>query len=116
MEFLPLLMFPLIIFGIVTIIIGASKQSKASRETWRRFAQHMGMRGGPWKWTELPRIVGVVDGLRCEVEVIRVGSSKNQQIYTVYSASFNGQVPAGLQLYQETFFSKVGKAFGGQDI
>lgn len=116
-DFAPLIIFPLFIALFVGLAALGIYQSKKARENWARFAATYGlqMTGGE-SWTSRPHISGWFDGIYVHIGTITRGSGKNRSTYTQFQAMLNCPMPLGLQIHQESVFSKVGKFFGGQDI
>ncbi len=105
----------LIFFGGI-IALGIYQQKKA-RERWEFFARTYGLSIAPSGWGRSGHMSGWFDGIYVHIGTVTRGSGKNRHTYTQFQAMLAGGImPAGLQIYQETIFSKVGVFFGGQDI
>lgn len=99
-------------FVIAMIALGARHQ-KAIRENWANFArrnklQYMGStHGGMSGW---------YGSCQVRINTITRGSGKNRSTYTQFHGTIAAPMPAGLVLYKEGLFSKLGKMVGGQDV
>lgn len=69
-------------------------------------------------WGKYPTIEGNIKGIPFYGYMYSKGSGKNQVTYTAFTLTLEGKNLTGksLTVYKEGFFSKIGKAFGGQDI
>ncbi|MCA8915004.1 MAG: hypothetical protein KDB90_06295 [Planctomycetes bacterium] len=105
-------------FVIVAVVVGliawGAHNQKKIRENWAMFARKNGlqMQGSKTR----PTIQGWLGPVYITLNTIVRGSGKNRTTYTQYHATINAPMPAGIVLYKEGFFSKVGKVFGGQDV
>jgi hypothetical protein len=100
--------------GIIALGIYSHKKAK---ERWMQFARTYGLTHNPAGWGSQSHMSGWFDGIYVHIGTVTRGSGKNRHTYTQFQAMLaNGVMPYGLQIYQETIFSKVGVFFGGQDI
>ena len=100
--------------GIIALGIYSHKKAK---ERWMQFARTYGLTHNPAGWGSQSHMSGWFDGIYVHIGTVTRGSGKNRHTYTQFQAMLaSGVMPYGLQVYQETIFSKVGVFFGGQDI
>lgn len=112
-----LIIVPLFLAFFVGIIALGIYQQKKARERWQQFAQTYGLSMVQGGWGSQGHMSGWFDGIYVHIGTVTRGSGKNRHTYTQFQAMLAGGImPAGLQVYQETIFSKVGVFFGGQDI
>lgn len=106
-------MFVGIFFAIMGWTVFRRSQAK---KAWSSLAGRHDMQFFDGGWFGEFGLSGTYRGVDVEVKTETRGSGKNKKTYTVYQASLPGGVPFGLIVYDEGFFSQVGKLFGGQDI
>jgi hypothetical protein len=112
-----LIIVPLFVIFFGGIIALGIYQQKKARERWDFFARTYGLSIAPGGWGRNGHMSGWFDGIYVHIGTVTRGSGKNRHTYTQFQAMLAaGIMPAGLQVYQETIFSKVGIFFGGQDI
>jgi hypothetical protein len=103
--------FPVVIFFVV------KGQLQKRVKAWQDAANHLG-----FKFTYFIasarsfRMNGLIDQVPVEVKVIVRGSGKHQSQYTVAIADLPAQLPTGLLVGKESFFSGIGNALGFGDI
>ena len=90
--------------------------NKAIQDAWGRFAMNSGLILNPGSMFNTPRVSGDYKGFDYLLHTFSRGSGKSRTTYTGITMSFPKYVDRHLHLYQEGFLSKIGKAFGGQDI
>ncbi|MCB9896075.1 MAG: hypothetical protein H6839_16705 [Planctomycetes bacterium] len=108
-------MFAFVVIAVVVGLIawGAHHQKKI-RENWALFARKNGLQLQGSK--HRPTIQGWLGPVYITLNTVVRGSGKNRTTYTQYHVTINAPMPAGIVLYKEGFFSKMGKVFGGQDV
>ena len=106
------------IAGFVFLAIMAYEFYKYQRtkQAWSSFAMNNDLTYKPGGILSNFRVDGTYRGHDIAVYVEKRGSSKNRRTYTVYETRLSTDIPAGLELYDESLFSKLGKIFGGEDI
>ena len=84
----------------------------------KRLSAQLHMPESRWAWIlgKYPTIEGNVGGFPFTCYMFVRGSGKHQQTYTAFAFETKAPSSKTLSLYKEGFFSKIGKAFGGQDI
>jgi hypothetical protein len=98
------------------------RNHKKIMEHWTSFARHLNMDliipEGKWSWLmgKYPSVNGSYRDMQFTCFMYTRGSGKNQTTYTTFSFTIDHNNGKTLRLYKEGFFSKIGKAFGGQDI
>lgn len=112
-----LVIVPLFFAFFIGIIALGIYSHKKAKERWMQFARTYGLTYNPPGWGSQSHMSGWFDGIYVHIGTVTRGSGKNRHTYTQFQAMLAGGVmPYGLQVYQETIFSKVGVFFGGQDI
>ncbi|MBZ0136151.1 MAG: hypothetical protein K8I27_07250 [Planctomycetes bacterium] len=103
-----------VIAGVIALVIWSVNHQKKIREAWLQFARNhnLQVQGA----TNRPTIQGWFGPTWIGLNTVVRGSGKNRSTYTQHHATVNAPMPQGLVLYKEGFFSKVGKALGGQDV
>lgn len=116
-DFIPILIVPLFFAFFIGMIALGIYQTKKAKERWQEFARAYGLTCNVGGWASQSHISGWFDGVYVHIGTVTRGSGKNRHTYTQFQAMLaSGIMPYGLQVYQETVFSKVGVFFGGQDI
>jgi|GEM_PF-1758089 len=116
-EIAGFLVLPIFIAFFVGIFAFAIYSHKKAKERWLQFAHTYGLNHTPAGWGSQSHMSGWFDGIYVHIGTVTRGSGKNRHTYTQFQAMLaGGAMPYGLQIYQETIFSKVGVFFGGQDI
>jgi len=98
------------------MVLRARRVRQKMLRVWRTFADMSGLHFDEGSMTRGSQITGEVEGRAIRIAVVTRGSGKNKTVYTDFSAQITGEVPQGLQLTREHFFSGLGKLFGSQDI
>jgi hypothetical protein len=112
-----LLIVPLFLIFFIGIIALSIYSHKKAKERWMQFARTYGLTYNPPGMGSQSHMSGWFDGIYVHIGTITRGSGKNRHTYTQFQAMLaSGIMPYGLQVYQETMFSKVGVFFGGQDV
>jgi hypothetical protein len=111
-SFVVVLVIGIVGFVIAMIVWGA-KHQKAVRENWANFARRHNLQ---YAGTTFGGITGWFGAAQIRINTITRGSGKNRSTYTQFHATIGAPMPAGLVLYKEGFFSKLGKVFGGDDV
>lgn len=99
-------------FVILMIVLGARHQ-KAIRENWANFARRHKLQ---YMGTTYGGMNGWYGSAQIRIHTLTRGSGKNRSTYTQFHATIGAPMPAGLVLYKEGLFSKLGKMVGGQDV
>jgi hypothetical protein len=103
--------------AIVGIAIAASYyNNKAIQEAWGRFAMNSGLILSQGGMFSSPRVTGDYKGFEYLLHTFSRGSGKSKTTYTGITMNFPKYIDCHLNVYQESFMSKIGKALGGQDI
>ena len=108
------------IFGFVFWFL--KRNIRKTKEEWQQLAKHfdlkLSMPEGKWAWVmgKFPTIDGRINDIPFHNYMYVRGSGKHQKTYTAFALTLENNPTKTLRLYKEGFFSKVGKAFGGQDI
>ena len=103
--------------GIIGIGIAVSYfNNKATQDAWGRFAMNSGLILNPGSMFTAPRVTGDYKGFDYVLYSFTRRHGKNSTTYTAINMNFPKYVDCNLHIYQEGFLSKIGKAFGGQDI
>ena len=90
--------------------------NKAIQEAWGRFAMNSGLIMNQGGMFSTPRVTGDYKGFDYLLYTFSKGSGKSRTTYTGITMNFPKYIDCHLHVYQEGFFSKIGKALGGQDI
>lgn len=103
-----------IIAGVIALVVWSARHQKKIREAWLTFARNhkLQVQGA----ANRPTIQGWYGPTWIMLNTVVRGSGKNRTTYTQHHATINAPMPAGIVLYKEGFFSKIGKTFGGQDV
>jgi|GEM_PF-2391934 len=117
-SLLPLIIIPIFVLMFVGAIFFAIKSAKNMRQQFELLAQKFGLEYIPPKgkiFKSKPQIHGSLFGKTVQIYTYTTGSGKNKQTYTKFSLL---PFDKGLivRISKEGLFSKVSKAFGGQDI
>ncbi len=123
LEFLSPLLGLLFIVLFFYFIFWLVKRSHSKiREQWTLLARDLDLNlilpEGKWSWlmAKYPSVNGSYCDLPLNCYMYTKGSGKNQTSYTSFSFVLDKNNGKNLRLYKEGFLSKIGKAFGGQDI
>jgi hypothetical protein len=111
----------LVVFVVVGVfvlaVVGGAAYHKHLAGVWLGFANRHGLTFSGGGWLSSNRINGTIDGRAVNVWTFTRGHGKNRSHHSAMSLSLpHSDAPRGVHVYRETFFSKVGKVFGGQDI
>jgi hypothetical protein len=117
------LMMVVIFIGVFYLIFWFIKRHlRKMEQQWiilaDTFELNLNLPEGKWSWflRKYPTIKGNIDGMPFYCYMYTRGSGKHQTTYTCFTLGIEYPRGKTLQVYKEGFFSKVGKAFGGQDI
>ena len=116
-DLLPVLVCVGAPFFPVFIFIVVKTQLQKRVKSWQDAANHLG-----FKFTYFIasarsfRMNGLVDQVPVQIKVIVQGSGKHQSQYTVAIADLPSDLPTGLLVGKESFFSGIGSALGFGDI
>ena len=115
MENLFLIIPFLIIAGI--LVVGYFNQQRIVR-AWRDLAERSGLTCEAPRFVLLqePRVFGVYRGRSLTLDTYTTGSGRSRTTYTRIRIAVDNRANGSLALYDETIFSKIGKALGMQDI
>ncbi len=109
-----IVVFVLGIIGfVIALIVWGAKHQKSIRENWANFARRYNLQ---YAGTTYGGLHGWFGAAQIRMNTITRGSGKNRSTYTQFHATIGAPMPAGLILYKEGFFSKLGKVFGGEDV
>ena len=87
-----------------------------AKQAWQAFALDENFDYGGGGVFSNFQMNGAFRGREVGVWTEKRGHGKSKKKYTVYQASLPADLPFGLELYDESLFSKLGKVFGGEDI
>jgi len=107
-------MFICIIAGILFSVL--SSRHKAIADTWEKFASDSGLNVTFKGLTGMPKIGGKYRDFDYVLETVTEGYGEDSITYTVITLKSKKLSGYHLHIYQESFLSKIGKMFGGQDI
>lgn len=108
------------IFVLLFMVVGSNNRKIYKQVS--KLALNFRMQGNvtpPKKWAlspYMPELYGEYDGRKLRLYFYRVGSGKNTTYWTALEIEVDNRSQQTLKIYKENFFSKIGKAFGGQDI
>jgi hypothetical protein len=109
-----------IMFGVGSVLLMAAaafiwqaKVQKRIRENWTAFAHAHGMH---YTGNTRSGMHGVFGNTPVKICTRTEGSGKNQVTYTDFITDLGAPLPNGLAFHRETFMSRLGRAFGTQDI
>jgi len=111
------LYFTLLVSAIVAVClvsmtaIGLWQEKKG--EVWHRFAAEMGLY---CKGRAFPSMWGNYRNRHVEISLMQESTDEAPRRYTEYRVEFENPKGILMSVYRESFFRKVGKAFGMQDI
>ncbi|MCC6465259.1 MAG: hypothetical protein IT463_07975 [Planctomycetes bacterium] len=112
-----LIVFLLFAAFFIGLVVYGFIHAKKVREAWAGFAGAHGLSyNGAIGATSRPHIQGWYKNVFIDISTITRGSGKNRSTYTVYHASINAPMPAGLLVTKEGLLAKLGQMFGGSDI
>jgi len=124
MEDLIFLLIPLTFFvgffALIFWIIGWTYRKTG--EHWKKLANHFDLNldlpETKWQWVmgNFPTASGKVKEYSIYIDMYTRGSGKQKTTYTRFSINLNKAVNNYIKLSREGLFSKIGKAFGAQDI
>jgi hypothetical protein len=89
---------------------------QARRRAWADLASRTGLAFEPGSLFAPPRVTGTYRQHQLTLDTFTRGSGKNQTIYTRIVIFADNRANVHLALYEEGFFSKVGKFFGREDV
>lgn len=112
---------PLLFIGFFAVILGISLFSRQRRrDNWRAFANQYGgsfIESQAWFSSTDDYVSLTLDGFGVVLDHYVVSHGKSSTTYQRATIHTTGYTGFTAQIYQETpIFSKIGKAFGGQDI
>jgi hypothetical protein len=101
-------------FGLIFFIAQWSR--KRNNERWMAASQRLKLQFEPATGFGRPRMWGTYRGHPVTLDIRVYGSGKSQKTYTRAEVNLSSELPRGLAVSNEHFFSGVGKFFGSQDI
>jgi tetratricopeptide (TPR) repeat protein len=108
--------FLLFIIIAAVVIVVAVSQARRTDEAWSSVAQQLGLNFTPGALFRSRVMEGRLQGLAVRVDTFQRGSGKSSNTYTRFRIRYPRQLGLGLRLTKDSFFSGIGKFFGGQDI
>lgn len=102
--------------GFALIVFIAQWSRKRNNERWLGASQRLKLQFEPATGFGRPRMWGTYRGHPVTLDVRVYGSGKSQKTYTRAEVNLSSDLPRGLAVSNEHFFSGVGKFFGSQDI
>ncbi len=107
-----------VVLGVGGVVLfGSLAHNQYIEKVWRAFSIRNRLVFSGGGWFSGCRVSGRVDERPIKVWTFSRGSGKQRTHHSAMALQISGEgVPRGLHIYRETFFSKVGKVFGGQDI
>jgi hypothetical protein len=107
-------LFPVAFFAVIVLI---KRRYQKRAEAWQAAANHMGFQFTYFIASARSfRMGGLIDQVPVQVKVVVRGSGKQQSWYTVAVADLPSDLPTGLLVGKESFFSGIGNALGFGDI
>lgn len=111
---------PVVFFGFIIFLIAYSIHSFIAgadkKKVWEKFAGDHGLNITPGFLFSFPRITGTYKGFDYTLQTITEGDGDSSTTYTVIAFELPKPSKYTLHIYQEGFFSKIGKMLGSQDI
>ncbi len=115
---------PLLIslFGVIAVIsvlglLYLHKSDRTASNNTDELAKKLGLTFDKGSLTSEPSLKGTYDGIPVVVQSIVTGSGTALIYNTMYTVTVNGpHIPLDLVVYREGWASRIGKAFGGEDI
>ncbi|MCP4439003.1 MAG: hypothetical protein GY810_08685 [Aureispira sp.] len=122
-EFIIISIVVLFTIGILAFVFWFLKRTYAKVEVqWKQLAEDLGLNidipESNWRWImqQYPSVYGNYEGFQISCYTFARRSGKHTVIYTGFQMHLDNSKRKTLSLYKEGFFSKIGKALGGQDI
>lgn len=122
-EFIAFFIIGAFTLGLMVFVFWILKNTfeKVERQ-WKKMAEELNLQleipQSKWRWItrDYPSMHGEIEGFPVNFYMLIRGSGKHTVLYTGFEIRMKNPHSRTLRLYKEGFFSKVGKAFGGQDI
>lgn len=108
--------FLLMGFLFSAILVWSWYRRKRVRDVWGAVSAEYDLGFVDGGWFGQFELHGVFEGADVRVFTETRGSGKNKKTYTVYEVKLPEKFPFDLVVYDEGFFSQIGKFFGGEDI
>lgn len=115
-DFGPIIWFILDGLFIAFIFVAIYFSRRAREKAWRELADSTGLTYESGGFLGSSRVTGTYRSHSLTLETFTRGTGKSRTTYTRIVLFVNNQTGAYLALYEEGFFSKIGKFFGMQDI
>ncbi len=102
---------------ILVLVLGISYYQRQKRNrAWSEFSGLVGLTFEPGNIFSQPKASGTYRGHSLLLESFTRGAGRSRTTYTRLAVAVDNRSDINLGLYQEGMFSKIGKAFGSQDI
>jgi hypothetical protein len=112
------------LLAVGTIAVGVYSLAKAQKEkqqqAWSSAAEELGAQFTPevgeWYQSKTMQLNAQLDNIQVLVDHYTVSHGKSSTTYTRLKALASSPIELHLHIYEEGFFSTLGKAFGTQDV
>ncbi len=112
-----LVIFIIVVIGVIALIAIGYGVSQNRRKAWADLAERIGAQYEPGNfWIGRPTVSGIYQQHRFKLDSFTRSTGKSSTTYTRLEVYLISPDPLNLTIYQEGFFSKIGKKMGMQDI